>query len=322
MILIKFKTFFYYFFLIFSIITIISYHYILIIDLSEFNNSQQVILKTNSDAPIYINDNNELELISTKGNGTLYNPYIIKDLNINGEGSESCINISNTNKYFIIQNCSLKNRDSNPTIRFTNVSFGRIYNNQISQGEIFILHSRNITISENYLFNESGSRLSNTNFSIFENNTFLNCSGIIFSDCNYNIIRNNYMRYCYEGNIVLFGSVNNIIRNNELYDGEMFGIGLFSDSKNNTIKNNYIFNNSIQEIRIQSDLIGFNTIDENFFEYKEEEPNGGDGIPVDLTPLIILIVIIAIAVVIIIATPIMIRRYRRKKKEKYMLPED
>jgi len=293
-----------------------------LINSNEINNYQKDILNLSSALPIYINGNNELKVESTRGNGTLDSPYIIENLNIDGDGSESCINISNTNKYFTIQNCSLKNRDLTPTIRFTNVSFGEIYNNEVFQGEIFINNCKNITFSDNYLFNKSGSRLINANLSIIENNTFLNCSEILLINCSENIIQNNYMRYSFERGIILFGSENNIIRNNEIYDGEWFGIALFSESKNNLIKNNYIFNNSIQNIRIQSDLQGLNTIDENFFEYKEEEPNGGDGIPFNLTQLIFIIIIIAIAVVIIIATPIIIRRYKRKKKEKYMLPED
>jgi len=43
------------------------------------------------------------------GNGTYSDPYIIKDLEIDSEGSGSCIWIDNSEVYFRIENCTLFN---------------------------------------------------------------------------------------------------------------------------------------------------------------------------------------------------------------------
>ena len=43
------------------------------------------------------------------GSGTYSDPYIIKDLVIDGESSGNCILIENSDGYFLIQNCTLYN---------------------------------------------------------------------------------------------------------------------------------------------------------------------------------------------------------------------
>ncbi|GAH00517.1 unnamed protein product, partial [marine sediment metagenome] len=43
------------------------------------------------------------------GNGTESEPYIIEDIIINGEGSDQCIGIYESNEYFIISNCTFYN---------------------------------------------------------------------------------------------------------------------------------------------------------------------------------------------------------------------
>ena len=42
------------------------------------------------------------------GMGTWSNPYIIENLSINGQNSKTCLEITNSTKYFIITNCTLK----------------------------------------------------------------------------------------------------------------------------------------------------------------------------------------------------------------------
>jgi parallel beta-helix repeat protein len=71
------------------------------------------------------------------GSGTYLDPYVIKNLVINGGGTESCIFIENSQVYFTIKNCRLNNAygDAGPHgggIYFINVSNGYIFDNQVN----------------------------------------------------------------------------------------------------------------------------------------------------------------------------------------------
>ena len=90
------------------------------------------------------------------GNGTYSNPYIIEDLEIDGEGSGSCIVIRNSEVYFRIENCTLFNSGegySEAGIKLDNVNNGQILNNNCSNN------------------NNKGIRLWNCNNSIISGNT-------------------------------------------------------------------------------------------------------------------------------------------------------
>ncbi|MFX1554520.1 MAG: hypothetical protein ACFFBV_11395, partial [Promethearchaeota archaeon] len=62
-------------------------------------------------SPINITGNNDFTPSNgvSSGDGTFENPYIIKNLIIEVVGDENCIFINNTNVFFRIQNCTLKN---------------------------------------------------------------------------------------------------------------------------------------------------------------------------------------------------------------------
>ncbi|MBN1803313.1 MAG: right-handed parallel beta-helix repeat-containing protein, partial [Candidatus Lokiarchaeota archaeon] len=113
--------------------------------------------------PILINDSGvnhwgwavSQEWCSGYGNST--HPYIIENLTINGNRLGSCIEIRNSNAYFVIRNCTLFNSSSGSYPYFDagiclyNTSNGRIINNNCSgnygNGITLYEYSSNNTIS-------------------------------------------------------------------------------------------------------------------------------------------------------------------------------
>lgn len=84
------------------------------------------------------------------GNGTYSDPYVIKDLVIDGDGEVNCILIENSEVFFKIENCSISN--SFFGIRLEYIKNGRILNNTCSSNVfsgISLHHSSNNTISGN-----------------------------------------------------------------------------------------------------------------------------------------------------------------------------
>lgn len=109
-------------------------------------------------APINISSNQDFILQGWPGNGTQANPYMIEALQIDGE--ENCINISNTDVFFIIRGCILDRGygDSGYCIYLNNVTNGVIKEctiNSIYQG-IMVNASDSCSIEECQI--DTGSR--------------------------------------------------------------------------------------------------------------------------------------------------------------------
>jgi nitrous oxidase accessory protein NosD len=93
------------------------------------------------------------------GNGTSTDPYLIKDLEIDGGGVGSCILIENANDYFMILNCSLTNSEDDflmeeAGIKLVNSRNGQLINNTFSNPGgtgIFIHLSNDTTLIGNSL---------------------------------------------------------------------------------------------------------------------------------------------------------------------------
>jgi len=137
------------------------------------------------------------------GSGIYSDPYVIKDLEIDGGGSGSCIFIENSNVFFKIENCTVYNSGlQGAGIKLYNTNNSQLIKNNCSSNYIGILlrYSYNNTISGNSV--DSG--------------LFLN-----FSD---------------NAGIFLYFSDNNTIANNSLYWGRS-GISLFY-CRNITISKN------------------------------------------------------------------------------------
>ncbi|MFW9938684.1 MAG: NosD domain-containing protein, partial [Candidatus Thorarchaeota archaeon] len=164
------------------------------------------------------------------GNGTISEPYIIEDLEINGEGSGYCIFIENSDVYFRIENCTLYNAGGtveadSAAIKLLNVDNSQIINNNCSSNVLglnLVSCDKN-NISKNIVNNNSwsGMRLIESDHNIISGNTVNNNS-------NYGILT------CCESDFTNIST--NVLKNNNI-------VGIYSNGcKNNTISGNTVYN--------------------------------------------------------------------------------
>jgi len=220
-------------------------------------------------SPIFVDGNQDWEDLKNNedfcsGEGTSENPYIIKDLLINGESAKNCIFINNTDTYFEIKNCTVYNSDNGITLQ--NVSYGKILNNtffniswcmiNITTFEYLCYINKNITIFQNHFINFtsptddiSSQKVINLiccEFVNITNNTikgkssqYYGSKGIYFqlvSDCI--ISKNDFIECNYGINTESTGSQNFLISENEFSDcihGLVFNGGEKIQIINNTI---------------------------------------------------------------------------------------
>jgi len=142
-----------------------------------------------------------------------------------------------------------------------------------------------------------------------------------------NRILNNTIRNCIIGIKFQFSS-NNVIKGNEIYDCQEYGIGIWFQSNNTQIIENYIYNNAnktgSEQIDIDNDSVG-TIITGNIYSYRdingEDDGDGngdGDLPPFDLTLLlVVLLIIFGSIAVITIAIILIYRRYRKVKETKH-----
>ena len=158
-------------------------------------------------APIIIN--NDMDFNSANGvvagNGTITDPYIIENWDINATGYSSGIYIGNTSSYFILRNNNVTSADAAGIVLF-NVTNGKIENNRI-----------------------------NNSFSFFNLRV-----GILLVYAYNNIISNNTLDSNDVG-IYVYGSTNNNITNNSVSSFFSVGVGIYMELSNN----NQIYGNSI-----------------------------------------------------------------------------
>jgi len=166
------------------------------------------------------------------GSGTQNDPYIIENLIINGENSDNCISIANSNVSFIIRNCFVINSSSggrDAGIKLYNVTNGLLIENNCS------LNNRNGICLENSFYN-------NISRNTVNNNSF--------------------------GGIVLYDSDNNLISdNNETIKGNsLFGVYLYTSHENEITNNNILFN----QYAVYLYSSNFNRVWDNNFEGNNE----------------------------------------------------
>ncbi|NHJ25678.1 MAG: hypothetical protein EAX89_13925 [Candidatus Lokiarchaeota archaeon] len=152
------------------------------------------------------------------GDGTYSNPYIIKNLVIDGDNSESCILIENSEVFFKIENCSVFN--SYFGIRLTYTKNAWILNSDCSSNKISgisLSHSTNNNISGNIATNNDfyGINLFYSNMNNISKNIELDNSdyGISLYDSDNNLILNNIIN----SGIELDG-IHNSLSNNLMYE--------------------------------------------------------------------------------------------------------
>ena len=255
----------------------------------EFNEKDQGQIKQSgfwdlTGNPIYINDlatgvgAHNWTWAETQpwcsGSGSWADPYVIENVTIDGQGSGNCIEIRNSDDYFIVRNCSLYNSGSNfddAGIKLDNVDSGKIINNNCSDNKYYgirLSSSNNNTLSGNnasnngyygiYLYESgnnmiSGNTVNNCDSGIYlnwhcDNNTFSgnnarnnNIYGIYLGYGNNNTLSGNIINKNYHG-IYLSYSNNNTLSGNIANNNNEYGINLdYSD--NNVISGNIINNN-------------------------------------------------------------------------------
>ena len=183
------------------------------------------------------------------GNGTFSDPYVIENLEIDGENSGTCILIENSTVYFRIENCNLYNAGDFPAagIILNNTKNGYLIDNICSPNfsGISLYNSHNNTISGN----------------IANDNEFY---GILVTGCANNTILGNTINNNVHGiSLNLGGAINNDIRENTLINNGI-GIQAWHAIINNNISRNLI-SKSDCGIKIESTADYNNTLYLNCF---------------------------------------------------------
>ncbi|MHA2237399.1 MAG: NosD domain-containing protein [Candidatus Hodarchaeales archaeon] len=249
-------------------------------------------------APIVIYGNQDLIAQASNENwsgiGTREDPYIIEGLNITVSGIPApAIEIKNTNLYFSIRNCFIK--DGNSGIFFDYVRNGQIVNNTITntiggnneRTGIAFSYSNNIIVTNNTLFNHefafetvvsSSNIIHNNSFyeningilgrgdnNVFSNNLFSqNNLALDIKQSNNNTISGNYILNNYEDGIYLDSTFGTRIISNIIYKNSWRGIAA-SSSNNNVIMNNSLRENGGYGVIIEENS-NENLISKNNFE--------------------------------------------------------
>lgn len=163
-------------------------------------------------APFNITSDTDFETQGWLGNGSISNPYLIKNLNITANSS-TCIWIMNTTRHFILQDCLFTSNVSTSiyyqpvfTVTLTNVSNGEVIGNQVVNSTTGIsgYALSNCSISDNrFNVTEWGIDVRFSNFTIVSNNEqqFDPCyNGISVYACwNCTVTQNRF------GNIISYG---------------------------------------------------------------------------------------------------------------------
>ena len=178
------------------------------------------------------------------GSGSYSDPYVIQNLEIDGEGSGSCILIENSDVYFKIEDCTLYNSEDHPNagILLNNTDNGFLIYNNISNNNgygIYVYSSSNNEISGNNANNNGGG----ISLSYSDNNTILgnicenNWNGVTLGHSNNNLISENTVNNNDNVGIGYYISYNNIISGNIIYYNNKWGISLWSSQHNNITGN-------------------------------------------------------------------------------------
>ena len=246
------------------------------------------ILSSGPISPILIDDTdtNDWAWASTQawfsgGSGVEGDPYVLKDLIIDGGGVSDCITIKNSNTHFKIQNCTVYNAGFGDGICLNNVSNGiialnncsNIYYFGISLDESCYNHiegnfmdgndggaginlrlSHNNTIGANQIKNKyQGIRLEMSSENVIADNTAeenVNYGILVMTASNHNTISSNTAKnQTFESGIMILNSEHNTVTENFVSDNKKAGIDI-DGSSFNTVSGNTIFNNDQYGISI------------------------------------------------------------------------
>ncbi len=195
---------------------------------------QQPVFSTRSltdSSPIFINSNDAFEVLGFSGNGSESNPFLIENLRVVSTGQlGSAIVISNTDVYFIIQNCEITTQYIGIYIQPTVLpGTAKIINNTVTCDTI-----------------SGGGIAIGTDETLIENNTISGfMQGIHVNEANNEIIKGNSVLLSYYQGINIRHSSFNTIINNDIRNSNQHGLAIVgSTSTYNIIYNNIFVNNS------------------------------------------------------------------------------
>ncbi|MFW9870267.1 MAG: right-handed parallel beta-helix repeat-containing protein, partial [Candidatus Thorarchaeota archaeon] len=199
--------------------------------------------------PIYIDENSDFETQGWPGEGSVEQPYIISDLNINSTSiGGPAINITNTDVHFFIKDCWLTANETT-VIELNSVSHGRVKNNTILDSErgVVALNSDDLTIFDNlfYSFSWAGVYLEDCLLAKLDNNNCTTCFvGIHVEQSSYITIEDNYGYGCLSAIEVYLNCESVTVYNNTAISNDV-GIGVYLDCRNNIINANNCTQNNI-----------------------------------------------------------------------------
>jgi len=219
-----------------------------------------------SPGAIFIDGNTQLANAASSGDGSIANPYIIKNKIISVTEDDG-ISICNTNAYFILENCLITNSKVNYAgIRLYNVTNAKIKNVTASNNYCGIyLNSSNYNTLINITTDDTtfGFYLYYSNFNTLTDIiTDTNYAGIYLYNCNYTTITDSTTSNNYLG-IELYRSNYNTLTENTVINNSK-GIRLVG-SNFNIIKGNKLCANqiNIEEIICTGNIIENNDCDSN-----------------------------------------------------------
>ncbi|MFX0100700.1 MAG: right-handed parallel beta-helix repeat-containing protein [Candidatus Hodarchaeota archaeon] len=210
---------------------------------------------------------------NTGGNGSSWEQaVVIEDLEITAGTDEHCINISNTDLYLVIRDCTLSGATSNDRagIYLDNCTNVNVTGNEVTGNYhgVYLYFSNNNTISGNKATGNTGAgiilSLANNNTISGNNATGNPGSGIVLSFSHENTISGNNATGNSNDGIFLYWSNNNTISGSHAMENGNNGIFLVS-SNNNTISGNHVTGNDNDAISIYTDCLD-NTVSLNMIE--------------------------------------------------------
>ncbi|MFW9946616.1 MAG: nitrous oxide reductase family maturation protein NosD [Candidatus Odinarchaeota archaeon] len=239
------------------------------------------------------------------GQGIYSDPYVIKNLEIDGGGSGSCIVIQNSDVYFKIENCTIYNSGDHPNagIKITDVENAQLVANNCSSTYygIYLWRSNDNTVSGNTVNNNHGGI-----------QLYLSSRNDILGDIANNNDYGMYLIYSFGNNLIGNTAHNNTYgiyldncQDNDLLENtanhNQYGIFLRRSSYN-TVSRNILLEND--ECIIQENCHG-NEFSENYCTFYV----GGGEIPFET-----IIPILSISGGIVILVALLLLNRRKKKR--------
>jgi parallel beta-helix repeat protein len=186
------------------------------------------------------------------GSGTEQDPYLLEDLIIDGNTTDNCITIMNSEAYFEIIGCTLTNSRTG------------------TNGAIYLYNASNAVISGNLIANNShGIYLdgSSSSIVIYDNEIYGDTTGtgIVLWDVDGTIVSSNTIKECWQG-IWVYTANNTSVIGNEASNNLQNGVIILQNSYHTFVSGNELENNvlhGIYSIMSYESIIENNLMEDN-----------------------------------------------------------